>query len=129
MLKKFKFSIMIIFIFLVSFVLNAKTIDENELIKMSKLSNTQIIDLRTPKEALQTGIIKGATLHNYFDSTFNSFLNSLDKNNNYIIYCHSGGRSGNAEKRMKRLGFHVFNYSPGMTGWKSKKLPTVRYNK
>ena len=72
--------------------------------KLNELENYTLIDVRTPEETKE-GIIEGALLYNYHDSAFKDSLNTLDKTIPTLVYCRSGGRSGNAAKLMNQLGF------------------------
>ncbi|MEE9452437.1 MAG: rhodanese-like domain-containing protein [Gammaproteobacteria bacterium] len=87
-----------------------------------------IIDLRTPEEFNQ-GYVQNAVLIDYYEKDFVIKLNDLTKNKTYLIYCHSGVRSGKTLKRMKKLGFEqVYNMADGMVGWNAAQLPTVKPN-
>ena len=50
-----------------------------------------------------------------------SKVQSFNKENNYYIYCKSGGRSSQACQIMSQLGFNnVFNLVGGITNWKGE---------
>ena len=68
----------------------------------------------------ETGIIPGATVKNFFDSDFDSYVEKLDKSKNYIVYCKSGGRSGKALAKMKKQKLKVRDYQGGIMGWQAK---------
>lgn len=63
-----------------------------------------IIDVRTPEE-IAGGMIDDAIHIDYVSTDFEDRLNELDKNENYVIYCRSGGRSGKTSEKMRKLGF------------------------
>lgn len=44
----------------------------------------------------------------------------LDKNKEYILVCHSGGRSYQAAQYLESNGFHVTNMEGGMMSWKGQ---------
>ncbi len=98
------------------------------LISSDKKENEEVIliDLRAPKEINQTGIIHTALIKNYFDSDFDSFVEQLEKEKSYIVYCKSGFRSAKAAKKFRKKNLKVRDYSEGMDGWLSKKLATYR---
>ena len=89
-------------------------------------SNFVIIDVRTPQEFAEERI-EGALNLDYYADTFEDELNKLDKTKTYVIYCRSGGRSGNALALMKELGFsEVYNVQGEIINWKSAALPTIK---
>jgi rhodanese-related sulfurtransferase len=47
-------------------------------------------------------------------------MNELDKLKEYIMVCHSGGRSGRAAQFLEYYGFNVINMAGGMLDWEGK---------
>ena len=47
-------------------------------------------------------------------------MHELDKSNEYIVVCRSGGRSGRASQFLESYGFNVINMAGGMLTWKGK---------
>ncbi len=85
-----------------------------------------IIDVRTQEEFAGEHI-ENATNIDFYSETFRDMLNTLDKNKTYLIYCRSGGRSGNALNIMAELNFKkAYNILGGINQWKAKELPTVK---
>ena len=85
-----------------------------------------IIDVRTPQEFAEEHI-ENATNIDFYSEAFQDMLNNLDKNKAYLIYCRSGGRSGNALNIMAELNFkEVYNVSGGIIAWNAEGLPTVK---
>jgi len=85
-----------------------------------------IIDVRTPGEFAE-GHIENAINIDFHSETFTDKLDNLDKNKTYLIYCRSGGRSGNALDIMAELNFREgYNMLDGITGWKTEGLPTTK---
>ncbi len=85
-----------------------------------------IIDVRTPEE-FADGYIENAINIDFRSETFRDKLNQLDKNETYLVYCRSGGRSANAVKIMVELNFReVYNMSGGIIAWKAEGLPTTK---
>ena len=85
-----------------------------------------IIDVRTPDEFAGEHI-ENATNINFYSEAFQDMLNNLDKNKTYLVYCRSGGRSGNALNIMAELNFReVYNILGGVNQWKREGLPTVK---
>ena len=48
-------------------------------------------------------------------------MHELDKTNNYIVVCRSGGRSGMAARFLEQQGYSVTNMTGGMMEWKGKQ--------
>ena len=88
--------------------------------------NFLILDVRTPEEFLGEYIENAINL-DYYSDTFRNDLDKLDKNKTYLIYCRSGGRSGNTLNIIKELDFReVYNMLGGIIKWKSEGLPTTK---
>lgn len=87
-----------------------------------------IVDVRTPEE-YEGGYIRGAKNIDWNGNDFEKKVNELDKTKNIYTYCLSGGRSGNAAKKLQDLGFEkVYNLDGGMMAWRAKNLPEVKPN-
>lgn len=85
------------------------------------LPDAVVIDLRTPEEVKQ-GKIPGAQVIDFFGPDFEASIESLDRNKVYLLYCASGGRSGETATHMKELGFkHIYEMPAGYNGWKKVK--------
>ena len=63
-----------------------------------------VIDVRTPEE-FASGHLDGALNIDIQGSTFASEIGALDKSANYVIYCRSGNRAGQAVTYMQDNGF------------------------
>ena len=84
-----------------------------------------ILDVRTPKEYDETHIENSQNI-NFNSKTFKPEIEKLDKNKEYIVYCHSGRRSSNAMKIMEKSGFtDIKNISGGISKWKKNNLPLI----
>ncbi|MFC2092736.1 rhodanese-like domain-containing protein [Bacteroidota bacterium] len=82
-----------------------------------------ILDVRTPEE-YNSGHIENSVLIDYRSDTFREEINELDKNNTYMIYCRTGGRSAYALNMMKELGFdNAYNMLGGITLWEKESYP------
>ncbi|WP_063999785.1 rhodanese-like domain-containing protein [Campylobacter iguaniorum] len=94
--------------------------------------NIQIVDVRTPAEWAETGVINGAILVTYrnADGSINSdFVNEvkskIDTNKKVGIICRSGARSKAASALLSDAGAeNVINLGGGMN--KVKNLPTLK---
>jgi rhodanese-related sulfurtransferase len=74
----------------------------SEPIDMSSVA--AVIDVRTPGETA-SGFLEGALLFDIQGAEFNTQLETLDKAANYVVYCRSGNRAGQAIDYMKGAGF------------------------
>ncbi|NOQ70543.1 MAG: rhodanese-like domain-containing protein [Crocinitomix sp.] len=84
---------------------------------LTENENVQLIDVRTPGE-FQDGAIEGASNIDYNNASFESNINSLDKNAPVLIYCRSGNRSSKALKVFEANGFtHVLELEGGYLNW------------
>lgn len=90
--------------------------EAQELIKAH--SEYILLDVRTPEE-IAKGQIPNSTSLDFKVSNFKEQLNKLSKEDTYIVYCHSGGRSGKTLKIMENLGFNAaYNLLGGYSKWK-----------
>ncbi len=85
-----------------------------------------ILDVRTAEEVAD-GHIENAINLDFYSETFRDEVDRLDKNRTYLIYCRSGGRSGNALDIMDELNFReVYNISDGIIAWEAEGLPIIK---
>ena len=85
-----------------------------------------ILDVRTPGEYASEHI-DGAMNLDYYSKSFRTNLNQLDKSKTYLIYCHSGRRSGLTLDMMRDLGFSgAYDIAGGMAAWKAKGLSYLK---
>lgn len=73
-----------------------------------------IIDVREPGE-VAAGKIPGAV--NIPLGLIEFRMHELDKNEEYILVCRSGGRSGRAAEFLDSRGYRVINMTGGMLAW------------
>jgi rhodanese-related sulfurtransferase len=90
---------------------------EEQLTQNGKLS---IIDVRKDEEVAR-GMIPGAT-HIPLDEIPERF-DEISKNEEHVMVCRSGGRSGKAAQFLQEKGFKVLNMSGGMLDWNGKTEP------
>lgn len=67
-------------------------------------ADTIVIDVRTPEE-FDSGHLAGALNINWESAEFMQAVSTLDKSANYVIYCRSGNRAGQAIDMMTSMGF------------------------
>jgi rhodanese-related sulfurtransferase len=73
-----------------------------EAIDMSKVE--AVVDVRTSGE-FSTGHLEGALNIDIQGSDFATQIDALDHSSNFVIYCHSGNRAGQAVSYMHDHGF------------------------
>lgn len=85
-------------------------LDENK-------GEVQLVDVRTPEE-YNAGTIGGAINMDFYSADFQSQLATLDKEKPVMIFCKSGGRSGQTLEMMKEMGFTtVLELEGGYSNW------------
>ena len=88
--------------------------------ELIKDKDVVIIDVRTPEE-FEKGHLEGATMINFFGADFDQKIAELPKDQEYLVYCHSGNRSGKAVKKMEDAGFtNAHNMLGGWSAWSQK---------
>src|SRR5437899_11782718 len=91
-------------------------------LERSKQGSLLIIDIRTPEEWRETGVIPGARRVDFYrgpNALLKSVLEMVDGNRNAPIapVCHSGSRTIQAQKFLQAQGFtQVYNLREGMGG-------------
>lgn len=84
-----------------------------------------VLDIRTPDE-FNSGHIKGAVNIDFKASSFATELQALDPAKNYLVHCHSGGRSTSSLKTFKNLNFtNITHLDGGIKAWNKAELPTT----
>ncbi len=87
--------------------------------KMNSQKGT-LLDVRT-KDEFNGGFIEGAINIDFYASNFIEEVDQLDKTKPLYIYCASGGRSGQAMKKIENLGFpEIYNLIGGYSSWQYK---------
>ena len=94
-----------------------------------------IIDIRTPEEWHETGVIEGSHLLTFFDAQgrydFRAWLTGLtdiaSRDEPFALICASGGRSGLVSRILDaHLGYqHVHDVPGGIARWALENRPTV----
>jgi len=79
--------------------------------------NVQLVDIRTPGEFNQSHI-SGSLNYDYYQRTFMSQMNTLDKSEPVYIYCRSGSRSRSASSKLQKVGFtKIYDLKGGINYW------------
>lgn len=88
-------------------------------------AGVSVIDVRTPEE-FAGGHLEAATLVDFYDETFADQIAALDPGGDYLVYCRSGNRSGQAVALMQQLGFEqVYDLDGGVVAYEAAGLPLV----
>lgn len=99
-------------------------------------SKIKIIDIRTPGEWKETGIIKGSIPIMFFDEQGNynleTFIPQLNKyvkkGEKFALICRTGSRTQVLGSHLgKQMGYNVIDLQGGIMYAISKKLPTEPY--
>jgi len=116
MLKKFILSIVMLSSVLFATVQHVQVTPET-------LKDIKVIDIRTPGEWVQTGIVKGAYTIMFFDEKgqydVDAFLKQLNrvvkKDEKFALICRTGSRTTMiSEFLANKLGYNVVNLKGGM---------------
>ncbi|MBA4537735.1 rhodanese-like domain-containing protein [Bacillus aquiflavi] len=95
---------------------------------ITRLNNKETLHLIDVREPEELALAKIPGILNIPLGTLPLRIHELDKNNEYIIVCRSGNRSGNAAQFLEYHGFQALNMIGGMIAWsaavKKKKLLT-----
>jgi len=127
---------------LISALLSTALFAEFKSIKAAELEKMQaqgvpVIDIRTPGEWKQTGIIKGAHKMMFFTPSGQPDMANWfyelgrmvkDKNQPFIIYCAHANRTKALGKGLDQMGFaHVYELEGGIeNGWIKAGKKTVK---
>jgi phage shock protein E len=93
---------------------------------LDSLQGEVLIDLRTTDE-LKAGKIANAIQIDFFGEGFEPAIAKLERDKVYLLYCGSGGRSGETVDIMNKMGFKtIYNLEGGFRGWVKQKMPTAK---
>ena len=134
MIKKILFALLTLQTFMFA---DFQGVDAVELLKLQK-DGSAVIDIRTPPEWKETGVIKDSHKLMFFDErggyNVEKFLEELqkvvkDKNQPFILVCRTASRTKMVGKFLaKDVGYaHVKELSGGIVyGWMKKGKETVK---
>ncbi len=100
-----------------------------------KQGRVRVIDIRTPQEWRETGVVPGAARVDFYrgpEVLLNAVLQMVggDKSAPIVLVCRTGNRTAQAQKFLQAQGFsRVYNLQEGMAGssagpgWLKRKLP------
>ncbi|OKL50359.1 rhodanese-like domain-containing protein [Boudabousia marimammalium] len=86
----------------------------------------QLIDVRTDAEYAEDHA-KGA-IHVPLDSLLKMLPQAVDTDAQILVICKSGGRSAQAVKQLRELGFDAYNVEGGTDEWRASGGPMLEHN-
>jgi len=94
--------------------------------RMKSDSQVVVVDVRTADEC-QEGIIPGALMVDFYqEEKMKQAMANWDPSRTYLVYCRSGGRSGQTLDMMKARGFKsAFHLDGGMSAWSRSGRPVA----
>ncbi|MEA1916579.1 MAG: rhodanese-like domain-containing protein [Campylobacterota bacterium] len=99
-------------------------------------SGIKIIDIRTPSEWRETGVVKGSIPIMFFDErgqyNLNEFMSKLNKHvkkgEKFALICRSGSRTTMVSQFLsKEYGYDVINLEGGILYGIGAKVPLIPY--
>ena len=100
-------------------------VDVTKAMALAADQSVTILDVRTPAEFAE-GHISRAVVVDIQDPGFGTAISQFDRSATYLVYCHSGNRSGQATAVMAALGFtRVNNLDGGISAWAAAGAPVV----
>jgi len=88
--------------------------------------NAQLVDVRT-KDEFAVSHLKDAQNICVTDNDFKQKVAFLDRSKPVYVYCKKGGRSAQASKILKQMGFtKIFDLQGGITNWEQQQLSTQK---
>lgn len=87
----------------------------------------EVIDVRTPEEQAETGVLNHARLIDYSSQGFYDKIESeIPKEKSVYVYCQGGGRSAKVSKELIQRGYqNVYNLEYGMEAWLLDSMPVI----
>lgn len=93
---------------------SVQAVSPQDWLTKSQEQGVVVLDVRTAGEYAQ-GHVDGALNIDVEGGAFDQQIAKLDKNATYVVYCHSGRRSGLATDAMAKAGFaNVYNLQGGI---------------
>ncbi|MFM7357839.1 MAG: thioredoxin domain-containing protein [Sediminibacterium sp.] len=113
-------------LFVVNLSAQYGVIDVQEFRRQVATGKHQLLDVRTAGEYRQIHLANALQADWTQSAEFAERIKYLDKNKPVLIYCASGGRSGQAGQFLVQQGFtKVENMAGGIIAWNQAGLPTV----
>lgn len=88
--------------------------------------SAQLVDVRT-KDEFAVSHLKDAQNICVTDNDFKQKVAFLDRSKPVYVYCKKGGRSAQASKILKQMGFtKILDLQGGITNWEQQQLSTQK---
>ena len=88
--------------------------------------SAQLVDVRT-KDEFAVSHLKDAQNICVTDNDFKQKVAFLDRSKPVYVYCKKGGRSAQASKILRQMGFtKIFDLQGGITNWEQQQLSTQK---
>lgn len=99
------------------------SVNPTEFQKLALSGNYTVIDVRTPQEIADGKIIDSALEIDFYKNDFSEQIAALNPEDQYLLYCRSGNRSGKTLQLMEKLGFSsVLHLDGGINAWNASGL-------
>jgi rhodanese-related sulfurtransferase len=134
MIKKF---LMILLMVNMSLLADFKSIDYKEVKELQESQGAVLIDIRTPQEWEETGVVPGSQKIMFFDekgnydvnawmAEFGQYVPTQDKP--FVLICRTASRTGLVGQFLDKQGYkHVYHLKGGITfGYKDMGYKTVK---
>jgi phage shock protein E len=100
-----------------------ETVDAAAFADLASEPATVILDIRTLEE-FDSGHIDGSVNIDFYAADFADQIGALDRDTQYVVYCRSGNRSGQAMDLFAELQFNtVYELGEGIVAWSAAGLP------
>jgi thioredoxin len=94
--------------------------------KLSVTKDLTLVDVRTPGEFSKGHLVNAQNI-DYNGDNFKQEISKVDKSKPVYVYCLSGGRSSNAAKELRSLGYkEVYELDGGILKWRAANLPEAK---
>ncbi len=84
-----------------------------------------LVDVRTPAE-YASGHLEGSLNVDWTGPNYEAEFAKLPKDQPLLLYCRSGGRSGQALEYLKSKGYQVQHMDGGIGAWMNADLPVTK---
>ncbi|GLI57389.1 hypothetical protein PM10SUCC1_29030 [Propionigenium maris DSM 9537] len=93
-------------------------VEKEEALRLITDPNVVVLDVRTPEEIAEVpSLVEDPLNINYYDEDFESKIEELNREGEYLVVCRSGNRSMRTCFMMEAKGFKkLYNLKDGMDG-------------
>ncbi len=108
---------------------------DNATLQQLLATGASVIDIRTPREWEETGVIEGSHLRTFFDAQGNydtlawlsAIRSAAQPGKPLVLICQSGGRSRAASRLLAEHvhDIEIYNSRAGIAEWVAEGRPTI----